>query len=130
MARIFSFSYQSHHVKDRSGRSLLNVVARWQPMFSSHLRSRSGTMPALRRNKAGKPSRGGCLHKRTRKAAQPPPWGLRTDRCICYRFNRCDWSLKENGIIMKMFYLLSIVLMLLYSVILFYICLQRSGCYL
>ena len=70
MARIFSFSYQSHHVKDRSGRSLLNVVARWQPMFSSHLRSRSGTMPALRRNKAGKLSRGGCLHKRTQKAAQ------------------------------------------------------------
>jgi len=31
MARIFSFSYQSHHVKDRSGRSLLNVAARWRP---------------------------------------------------------------------------------------------------
>lgn len=78
MARIFSFSYQSHHVKDRSGRSLLNVVARWRPMFSSHLRSRSGTMPALRRNKARKLSRGGCLHKRTRKAAQPPTGGCVT----------------------------------------------------
>ena len=78
MARIFSFSYQSHHVKDRSGRSLLNVVARWRPMFSSHLRSRSGTMPALRWNKARKLSRGGCLHKRTRKAAQPPTGGCVT----------------------------------------------------
>ena len=128
MARIFSFSYQSHHVKDRSGRSLF--AARRRPMFSSHLRPRSGTEPAPEAEQSRETVPGWLFTQTHTKSCATPDRGLRNDRCICYWFNRCDWSLKENGIIMKMFYLLSIVLMLLYSVILFYICLQRSGCYL